>query len=83
LVDSNEFLGFIDIDVIYKCDKFVSCVLELVPCAAKIKPFNRKLLFNFSWLCCYLMQMNPLIGPEMSNHTLLVMKKEWGSSWKA
>ncbi|KAI9565625.1 hypothetical protein GHT06_009417 [Daphnia sinensis] len=34
------------------------------------------------WLCCYLMQMNPLIGPEMSNHTLLVMKQEWGSSWK-
>jgi hypothetical protein len=29
------------------------------------------------------MQMNPLIGPEMSNHTLLVMKQEWGSSWKA
>merc|ERR1712116_23675 len=32
------------------------------------------------WLCCYLMQMNPLIGPEIKNQTLLIMRKEWGIS---
>ncbi|KAG8230645.1 hypothetical protein J437_LFUL010662 [Ladona fulva] len=31
------------------------------------------------WLCCYLAQMNPLIGPKLSNHTLLLMAKNWGN----
>ncbi|CAH0553948.1 unnamed protein product [Brassicogethes aeneus] len=30
------------------------------------------------WLCCYVAQMNPLIGPQLDKHTLLVMAKEWG-----
>ncbi|KAH0555087.1 V-type proton ATPase subunit e 2-like [Cotesia glomerata] len=29
------------------------------------------------WLCCYMAQMNPLIGPKLSNATLLLMAREW------
>ncbi|XP_057339714.1 V-type proton ATPase subunit e 2-like [Microplitis mediator] len=29
------------------------------------------------WLCCYMAQMNPLIGPKLSNATLLLMSREW------
>lgn len=31
------------------------------------------------WLCAYMAQMNPLIGPKMENTTLLIVKKEWGA----
>ncbi|CAB3383336.1 Hypothetical predicted protein [Cloeon dipterum] len=31
------------------------------------------------WLCCYMAQMNPLIGPRLSNHTLLLIAREWGN----
>ncbi|KAJ3628349.1 hypothetical protein MTP99_015660 [Tenebrio molitor] len=34
------------------------------------------------WLCCYVAQMNPLIGPQLDRHTLLVMAKEWGNELK-
>ncbi|XP_034234605.1 V-type proton ATPase subunit e-like [Thrips palmi] len=30
------------------------------------------------WLCCYMAQMNPLIGPKLSNRTLMLMAKNWG-----
>ena len=30
-----------------------------------------------SWLCCYVAQMNPLIGPRLDKHMLLIMAKEW------
>lgn len=42
----------------------------------KIKFFIR---LTFSWLCCYLAQMNPLIGPRMHTNTILIMAREWGS----
>ncbi|XP_012259850.1 V-type proton ATPase subunit e [Athalia rosae] len=32
------------------------------------------------WVCCYMAQMNPLIGPKVSTHTLLLMAREWGSA---
>lgn len=31
------------------------------------------------WLCCYMAQMNPLIGPKLSNTTILIMAREWGT----
>ncbi|KDR10794.1 V-type proton ATPase subunit e 2 [Zootermopsis nevadensis] len=31
------------------------------------------------WLCCYLSQINPLIGPKLSNRTVLLMAREWVS----
>ncbi|XP_046386242.1 V-type proton ATPase subunit e-like [Ischnura elegans] len=31
------------------------------------------------WFCCYLAQMNPLIGPKLSNRTLILMAKQWGT----
>ncbi|XP_031847351.1 V-type proton ATPase subunit e 2 [Nomia melanderi] len=31
------------------------------------------------WLCCYMAQMNPLIGPKLSNTTILVMAREWSN----
>ncbi|XP_044258733.1 V-type proton ATPase subunit e 2-like [Tribolium madens] len=34
------------------------------------------------WLCCYVAQMNPLIGPRLDKHILLVMAKEWGNPLK-
>ncbi|KAG7200683.1 hypothetical protein KM043_001236 [Ampulex compressa] len=30
------------------------------------------------WLCCYMAQMNPLIGPKLDNKTILMMASEWG-----
>nr|KAF7400167.1 hypothetical protein H0235_015904 [Vespula pensylvanica] len=34
---------------------------------------------NRGWLCCYMAQMNPLIGPKLSNTTILMMAQEWGT----
>jgi len=31
------------------------------------------------WLCCYMAQMNPLIGPKLEAHTIMIMAKEWGN----
>ena len=31
------------------------------------------------WLCCYMAQMNPLIGPVLSQRTLVAVKHYWGS----
>ncbi|XP_076164757.1 V-type proton ATPase subunit e 2 [Ptiloglossa arizonensis] len=31
------------------------------------------------WLCCYMAQMNPLIGPKLSKNTILMMAREWNS----
>ncbi|XP_046746692.1 V-type proton ATPase subunit e 2-like [Diprion similis] len=31
------------------------------------------------WLCCYMAQMNPLIGPKLENTTLLLIAREWGN----
>ncbi|XP_012283964.1 V-type proton ATPase subunit e 2 [Orussus abietinus] len=31
------------------------------------------------WLCCYMAQMNPLIGPKLPNTTILIMAREWGN----
>jgi V-type H+-transporting ATPase subunit e len=29
------------------------------------------------WVCTILMQLNPLIGPQLSNTTIYVMQHEW------
>jgi len=29
------------------------------------------------WLCCYMSQMNPLIGPILDTKALFAMKQEW------
>jgi V-type H+-transporting ATPase subunit e len=31
------------------------------------------------WLCCYLAQLNPLIGPKLENTTILLIAREWGN----
>ncbi|KAF7280651.1 V-type proton ATPase subunit e 2-like [Rhynchophorus ferrugineus] len=31
------------------------------------------------WICCYVAQMNPLIGPRLDQHTIMVMAKAWGN----
>ncbi|XP_021957870.1 V-type proton ATPase subunit e 2 [Folsomia candida] len=31
------------------------------------------------WLCCYMCQMNPLIGPIIKRDVALVMQQEWGT----
>jgi len=31
------------------------------------------------WLCCYMAQMDPLIGPIISWKTALVMQQQWGT----
>jgi V-type H+-transporting ATPase subunit e len=30
------------------------------------------------WICCYMSQMNPLIGPKLNQRTLLAIKEYWG-----
>ncbi|XP_030572983.1 V-type proton ATPase subunit e [Drosophila novamexicana] len=34
------------------------------------------------WLCCYLTQMNPLIGPKLSMNEIMIMAREWGNEIK-
>jgi len=29
------------------------------------------------WLCCYMAQMNPLIGPILKSDTILLIGREW------
>ncbi|ESN92258.1 hypothetical protein HELRODRAFT_89692 [Helobdella robusta] len=29
------------------------------------------------WLCTWLMQLHPLIGPQLTTDTLKIMKEEW------
>jgi len=31
------------------------------------------------WLCTYLMQLNPLIGPQLHNDTVVIIQYEWGA----
>ncbi|CAH1155064.1 unnamed protein product [Phaedon cochleariae] len=31
------------------------------------------------WICCYVAQMNPLIGPKVDRNTILWMAKQWGN----
>ncbi|XP_014248847.1 V-type proton ATPase subunit e-like [Cimex lectularius] len=31
------------------------------------------------WLCTYMAQMNPLVGPRLSTRTILIMSQEWGN----
>ncbi|XP_033342994.2 V-type proton ATPase subunit e 2-like [Megalopta genalis] len=31
------------------------------------------------WLCCYMAQMNPLIGPRLTNTTIFIMAREWSN----
>ncbi|XP_053642847.1 V-type proton ATPase subunit e [Cherax quadricarinatus] len=30
------------------------------------------------WLCCYMHQMNPLIGPALHNTTIIAINDIWG-----
>nr|XP_042905930.1 V-type proton ATPase subunit e 2 [Parasteatoda tepidariorum] len=43
--------------------------------------YNTLFTFLFSsmksWLCCYMVQMNPLFGPQLPTATLAVMKEVW------
>lgn len=32
-----------------------------------------------SWLCCFMAQMNPLMGPRLHQGTLLIVAREWGN----
>ena len=40
-------------------------------------PFINHFFFFFSWLCCYMSQMNPLIGPVLNQRTLFAIKEYW------
>jgi len=31
------------------------------------------------WLCCYMSQMNPLLGPELDTKARFAMKAYWGT----
>jgi len=31
------------------------------------------------WICTYLMQLNPLLGPQLHNDTVLIVQHEWSS----
>jgi len=30
------------------------------------------------WLCCYMAQMNPLVGPQLNMKALFAVSSEWG-----
>ncbi|XP_020807687.1 V-type proton ATPase subunit e [Drosophila serrata] len=29
------------------------------------------------WLCCYLAQLNPLLGPKLNQNTIKIIAKSW------
>ncbi|XP_055321182.1 V-type proton ATPase subunit e-like [Sitodiplosis mosellana] len=31
------------------------------------------------WLCCFMAQMNPLMGPRLHQGTILMVAREWGN----
>ncbi|XP_053956675.1 V-type proton ATPase subunit e [Anastrepha obliqua] len=31
------------------------------------------------WLCCYMTQMNPLIGPKLTMNEIMIVAREWGN----
>ena len=33
--------------------------------------------FSSSWLCCYMAQMNPLIGPVLPQRALFAIQQYW------
>jgi len=43
----------------------------------ELQLFNNNYVLFFSWLCCYMAQMNPLVGPKLNQHTILIMAREW------
>lgn len=55
-----------------------SCnVLVVVSILLHIGYKKNTLILLCSWLCCYMAQMNPLIGPRLDKHTILIMANEW------
>ena len=42
-------------------------------------PHNCHVLPRLLWLCCYMSQMNPLIGPELDRKALAAMSFYWGN----
>jgi len=46
--------------------------------------FNRRTTRNTPacWLCCYMTQLNPLIGPKLSMNEIMIMAREWGNEIK-
>uniref|UniRef100_A0A1A9WH94 V-type proton ATPase subunit n=1 Tax=Glossina brevipalpis TaxID=37001 RepID=A0A1A9WH94_9MUSC len=34
------------------------------------------------WLCCYMTQMNPLIGPSLKRNQIMIIAREWGHEIK-
>ncbi|KAH8379174.1 hypothetical protein KR009_003399 [Drosophila setifemur] len=35
------------------------------------------------WLCCYLAQLNPLIGPKLNQNTVKIIAEAWDNPIKA
>ena len=42
-------------------------------------PHDCHVLPRLLWLCCYMSQMNPLIGPELDRKALAAMSFYWGN----
>ncbi|XP_017006917.2 V-type proton ATPase subunit e [Drosophila takahashii] len=34
------------------------------------------------WLCCYLAQLNPLLGPKLNGNTIRIIAASWGNPIK-
>jgi len=34
------------------------------------------------WICTFLMQLNPLVGPQLHNDTVFVIQQEWATGPK-
>ena len=42
-------------------------------------PHDSHVVPRLLWLCCYMSQMNPLIGPELDRKALAAMSFYWGN----
>jgi hypothetical protein len=77
VVSRDYKILFLD-DLVKICNAQLSKRLLIIRSAEYIE---LKVNFNFfsSWLCCYMAQMNPLIGPRLHQNTVLIMAREWGN----
>lgn len=75
--DGSNLLAFVSIFFSFFCSPL--CVLQMFDYVLSYDDTNHIFFVYFSWLCCFMAQMNPLMGPRLHQGTLLIVAREWGN----
>lgn len=61
----------------------VTLTFFIVCYGSAVCQYNKLSILYFSlissWLCCFMAQMNPLMGPKLHQGTILMIAREWGN----